>query len=359
VYFVRRGDRIKGPLSPEKLRGLRADGRLRRRDEIAPSPAGPWSRLADCYEEVLGDAGRDDDAADQSSGFGELFADADGGDYRGGPAIGNSARGGGGKIAARAGKGAPADVAAGKAEGLAALVGTAGLFRQPYVFWGAIAGTALVSGLSAFALAALLGAFSSERHDQIAREITAEANAARPTAPPPRPEPAGPAPAAGAAAPTPRTAARPVAAPPEGAGGDATGAATDGGSLPGDDPGAPPRVVEKSVDPAVEQGAAIKELLEGYYTAADWPTRYRLTVPGEQAKRLMKLLYADVDWVAVQWSVSRMPEQQELVAAARGRKPVRIDTVLNGNPHHILVVWADGRWRVDWMESLETLWLAK
>jgi hypothetical protein len=54
MYYVRREGRIKGPLSREKLRGLRQERRLRMRDEVAESADGPWRLLRDVREEVLG-----------------------------------------------------------------------------------------------------------------------------------------------------------------------------------------------------------------------------------------------------------------------------------------------------------------
>ena len=57
VYFVRRGARVKGPLTRERLRELRNADRLRMRDEIAMSADGPWERLRDVHDEVLGAQG--------------------------------------------------------------------------------------------------------------------------------------------------------------------------------------------------------------------------------------------------------------------------------------------------------------
>lgn len=326
MYFVRRGDQIKGPLSQDRLRRLHDESRLSRRDEIATTPEGPWRRFAECSAEVLGVAEEDD----QGDGFDEFFSGLDGrGDARG-TAAGRSRPGG-----------QPATVKA-----PAGFVAADRLLRHPHLVWIAIGGTAIVSALAAVGLAAALGVFSPAQQEQIAREATAEINAARPTPPLPRAE-SPPAARGGDAGNTDRrSTSRPPARPAAAVADDPV-------------PAEPPAVVEKSVDPAVEQAAEITRLLESYYKAADWASRYRSAVPGEQSKGLMKLLYADIDWVAVQWNVSRMPPQEELVAAARARKPVRIDTVLDGNPHQIFVVWVDGRWRIDWLHSLETLWLTK
>jgi len=54
MYYVRRDGRIKGPLTREKLRILRQERRLRMGDEVAESADGPWRRLRDVREDVLG-----------------------------------------------------------------------------------------------------------------------------------------------------------------------------------------------------------------------------------------------------------------------------------------------------------------
>ena len=61
MYFVRRKGRIRGPLTLEKLQSLRDEDRLRMRDEIAESAEGPWSRLHDVYDELLGPETSDSD----------------------------------------------------------------------------------------------------------------------------------------------------------------------------------------------------------------------------------------------------------------------------------------------------------
>jgi len=53
MYYVRRDDRIKGPLTREKLRALRQERRLRMRDEVSRSADGPWRPFRDFREEVL------------------------------------------------------------------------------------------------------------------------------------------------------------------------------------------------------------------------------------------------------------------------------------------------------------------
>ena len=54
MYYVRRDSRIKGPLTRDKLRTLRQEGRLRMRDEVSASADGPWLPFQDFREEVLG-----------------------------------------------------------------------------------------------------------------------------------------------------------------------------------------------------------------------------------------------------------------------------------------------------------------
>jgi hypothetical protein len=47
MYYIRRDGRIKGPLTQEKLCGLRDEKRLKIQDEISESPDGPWRILSD------------------------------------------------------------------------------------------------------------------------------------------------------------------------------------------------------------------------------------------------------------------------------------------------------------------------
>ena len=70
MYFVRRKGRVKGPLTLEKLRGLRDEDRLRMRDEIAESADGPWKRLTEVYVELLDE---DETSGDADSGVEEEF----------------------------------------------------------------------------------------------------------------------------------------------------------------------------------------------------------------------------------------------------------------------------------------------
>ena len=66
MYYVRRNSRIKGPLTRDKLRTLRQEGRLRMRDEVSASADGPWLPFQDFREEVLGG---DDEVPQRDSGI--------------------------------------------------------------------------------------------------------------------------------------------------------------------------------------------------------------------------------------------------------------------------------------------------
>ena len=66
MYYVRRDSRIKGPLTRDKLRTLRREGRLRMRDEVSASADGPWLPFQDFREEVLGG---DDEVPQLDSGI--------------------------------------------------------------------------------------------------------------------------------------------------------------------------------------------------------------------------------------------------------------------------------------------------
>ena len=115
-----------------------------------------------------------------------------------------------------------------------------------------------------------------------------------------------------------------------------------------------------ATDPAsIDHVACIKAVLTSYYSASSWEERYRTAVSGDDVKKLMSSLYEDVDWVSVQWSVVTMPTQDELVAAAKDGQRVRVDTLTNGNPHAIFLAFSQGQWQVDWLQSLNRLWLSK
>jgi hypothetical protein len=115
-----------------------------------------------------------------------------------------------------------------------------------------------------------------------------------------------------------------------------------------------------AIDPAsIDHVAGIKAVLTAYYSASSWEERYRTAVSGDDVKKLMSSLYEDVDWVSVQWSVVTMPTQDELVAAATDGQRVRVDTLTNGNPHAIFLAFSQGQWQVDWLQSLNRLWLSK
>ena len=66
MYYVRRKGSVKGPLTREKLRRLRKERRLRMGDDVAESADGPWRRLRDVRDEVLG---HDDQLARPDSGI--------------------------------------------------------------------------------------------------------------------------------------------------------------------------------------------------------------------------------------------------------------------------------------------------
>ena len=53
TYFLRRGDRVQGPIPAAKIRPLHAAGRIRSSDEIATSADGPWRRYSEVYQSLL------------------------------------------------------------------------------------------------------------------------------------------------------------------------------------------------------------------------------------------------------------------------------------------------------------------
>ena len=342
MYYMRRRGRVKGPLSREKLVALQQEDRLRMRDEIGPTEDGPWQRLIDVYDEVFGD--------ESTTAYADNPADDE--FWTGDPPAG--------KPAARGSlKGKPAAAAK---PGRSTSGSSAGLFGGTIKPWQLIAAVSGVGGLAGLgAVAWMLWAPLAEAPtdpNEIAAAINAEnPGPVRKAKPKTRPtvakQPAGGAAAAAAPdAPPPAAATQTAAAEPPSAESPAAAAATTPAPAAGDDAAS---ATEQPQDPV----EAIKSLLTAYYSAGNWQARYRLVRPSEEAKLLIRKLYEDVDWIAVQWSITKMPAANDLLAAARSGEPVRVDTLTNGNPHSIYVVFADGSWQIDWLQSLNTLWLSR
>lgn len=340
MYFVRRKGRVKGPLSREKLLSLQQEDRLRMRDEIGPSEDGPWQRLIDVYDEVFGDestAAYADNPADD-----EFWTDDP-------PAARSAAR-----LAAKA---SARPAAASKPK-----TASGGLFGGKVRPWQVIAAISGLTGL--VSLAVVVGMLWAPLTEAPAdpTEIAATINAENP----------GP---ARKGKPRPRaTGTKPPATSPaaEGAAPADAASAQPAAQTPAPQPPAPAPVAAQAAAPQADETAvnaesepppdpveAIKSLLTNYYSAGSWQERYRHVKQGDDARLLMKKLYEDVDWISVQWNITRMPGPNDLMAAARGGEPVRVDTLTNGNPHSLYVVFADGKWQIDWLQSLNTLWLSK
>ena len=333
MYFVRRKGRVKGPLSREKLLTLQQEDRLRMQDEIGQSEGGPWSRLIDVYDEVFGE---ESTAIADAQGEDEFWTEEP-------PAAKPATKG----IA----KGKSAAVAKPKSQ-------PSGLFGGrvwPLQVIAAVSGVAGVAGLGLVAWMIWVPLTEAPTDpNEIAATINAENPAPiRKAKPKPRQAamkqpadgsgaaPAPPADTPPSPAPTPPATQPPEADTPPQPGPTAGGSAANAGEPPQD---------------PVE---AIKAVLTAYYSAGDWQERYRLVKQGDETKLLMRKLYEDVDWISVQWSIAKMPGQQDLLTAARSGDPVRVDTITNGNPHSIYVAFADGRWQIDWLQSLNTLWLSR
>jgi hypothetical protein len=333
MYFVRRKGRIRGPLTLEKLQSLRDEDRLRMRDEIAESAEGPWSRLTDVYDELLGPETSDSD------GPGELDDD-----FSSAP-----------KHSSR--RASPSrDVVTVFAKPTLREALLSGQF-QPWQVIAAGVGLACLAVLAVAVGVMLSASVSVPREEDTADIEERPVVAARPT--PAKPTPARPAkaPREVAAAtdpeeatpsespPAPRPESSPVPSPAEAI---------------ADDP-----LADSPADPVApdttdrDHAAEIKATLQSYYSAGTWQERYRTAVPGDEVQKLMRSMYDDVDWVSVQWSIARMPEPAELQTAAQSGQKIRIDTVTNGNPHPIYLTFSQGRWRVDWLQSLNSLWLSK
>lgn len=347
MYFVRRKGRVKGPLTLEKLRALRDEDRLRMRDEIAESAEGPWKRLTDVYVELLGE--EETHQGDADSGVDEEFFEANPASMQANGSTKTSA-----------------------ANGAAKPRPQAGLFGGQVKPWQLVAGGVTAAGLAAAAIVAglLLSPVGDQptSPDEIAATTNEAAPGRQPVAkkrPAPRPAIATPpssdpaaaaADTAGAATPAATSTAapeRPAATSPQ----PTAPRPSDSDAAEADPLAVKPR--RQPVPADLDHVAAIKATLTKYYSASSWQDRYHTALPGPEVIRLMQPMYDDVDWVSVEWSIAKSPAAGELAAAAQGGEPVRIDTLTNGNPHSIYLVFYDGRWRVDWLRSLNTLWLTK
>jgi hypothetical protein len=277
------------------------------RDEIGESADGPWTRLVDIYDELLGDPEANGD--DQSE-FDDDFLIV--------------------KPSSRRQSSRQTVVNASPKPG-----GQNGLFGGQLKPWQMIAAGVGLACLAVLAVTAgiLLSPAVSEPKDD--DETVAEERS------PVKARPANPQPAqASLAKPSTMPAAATESTPP----------ATS----------TPPAESATATAPAsVDHEAGIKAVLTAYYSASSWEERYRTAVQGEDVKKLMSSLYEDVDWVSVQWSVVTMPTPDELVAAAKDGQRVRVDTLTNGNPHAIFLAFSQGQWQVDWLQSLNRLWLSK
>jgi hypothetical protein len=330
MYFVRRKGKTRGPLTLEKLQSLRDQDRLRMRDEIGESADGPWTRLADIYDELLGDPEAN---GDNQGDFDDDFLIA--------------------KPSSRRQSSRQTLVNASPKPS-----GQNGLFGRQWKLWQMITagvGLACLAVLTVTAGVLLSPAVSEPKDDD---ETVAEERSpvkARPANPQPAqasPAKASPPAIAQVAAATPRASETPAVqtssmpAPPT----ESTPPAT----------ATPQEESASAIDPAsIDHDAGVKAVLTAYYSASSWEERYRTAVPGDDVKKLMSSLYEDVDWVSVQWSVVMMPTQDELVAAAKDGQRVRVDTLTNGNPHAIFLAFSQGQWQVDWLQSLNRLWLSK
>ena len=330
MYFVRRKGNIRGPLTLEKLQSLRDQDRLRMRDEISESADGPWTRLADIYDELLGDPEAN---GDNQSELDDDFLVAK-------PLVRR-------KSATQSL--VDADPKPSWKNGLF------GGQLKPWQMITAGVGLACLAVLAVTAGILLSPAVSEPKEDD---ETIAEERSpvkARPANPQPaQASPAKPSQPARAqvASATPRASETPAVQP------STMPAAATESTPPAT--ATPPAESATTTDPAsIDHAAGIKAVLTAYYSASSWEERYRTAVPGDDVKKLMSSLYEDVDWVSVQWSVVTMPTPDELVAAAKDGQRVRVDTLTNGNPHAVFLAFSQGQWQVDWLQSLNRLWLSK
>ena len=308
MFFVRRDGRVKGPLTRERLRELRREDRLRMRDEIALAADGPWSRLRDVSDDVLAD--EESVAADDEFWREELPPDKP-------PAAPRKAT-------------TNDDDGRSWFERLRESIEGDGAFRQPFRLWSFLAAAVPLAAVAAFFAVILvspaLEAVRQQRQQQPAVPVTGAAD-----------DVSAGTPADGTAA----------AAPA-----DLGAAASAQAVVPG-------RI--SATDPAHD--AAVTALLAAYYAAGDWQSRYRLVVPGERTRRLIQQLHAEQGTAAgdraSRWSLATRLEPGKLAAAARSGQPVLVETSVDDHSHAVYVVFVEDRWRVDWLRSLETLWLTR
>jgi len=347
VYFVRRKGRVKGPLTLEKLRGLRDEDRLRMRDEIAESADGPWKRLTEVYVELFD--GDDEPTVNPVSGVDDEFWE----DQAGATQTSGTKKMSAANAAVKTQK-------------------QASLFGGQVKPWQLVAGGITAAGFAAVAVVAglFLSPVGNQPTDPV--EIAANANDAAPAR---RPTPKKrPAPAASATQP-PAADTTTAASSPEAT--TAAGADRPTPASPAPAPRPSPAATPPAEDDPVEADpltvrpkrpkvpadldhvAAISATLTKYYSASSWQERYLTALQGPEVVRLMQPMYDDVDWISVEWNIAKSPTTSELDEAAQSGEPVRIDTLTNGHPHSIYLVFYDGRWRVDWLRSLNTLWLTK
>jgi hypothetical protein len=311
------------------------------RDEIAESADGPWKRLTEVYVELLDE--EEETHGDADSGGEEEFWEEQ-----------STSR----QTTATNKTSAANDVKKKRQP--------AGLFGMQVKPWQMVAGGITAAGLAAVALVA--GLFLSPIGNQPTdpAEIAANTNDASPARrPTPKKRPAQgvatpkpPAVDTSTAASSPEATAvadadRPTPASPE----PPTAQPADDDPSEADPLTVRPKRPKVSAD--LDHVAAITATLSKYYSASSWQDRYSTVLPGPEVIHQLQPMYDDVDWVSVDWSIAKTPTAGELDTAAQSGERVRIDTLTNGNPHSIYLVFYDGRWRVDWLHSLNTLWLTK
>ena len=67
-FLIKRGEKINGPFSVEKLQSLQKAKKLKADDEISQSRKGPWNRLGAVYKSILKED-RVDDSEDDDDGY--------------------------------------------------------------------------------------------------------------------------------------------------------------------------------------------------------------------------------------------------------------------------------------------------
>jgi hypothetical protein len=291
-YFIKRGERINGQFSVEKLQALKKAKKLKAGDEISQSAEGPWDRIGDVYKNILNneDSGDeyeepgDDRYDDEYEEYSPLRTRTKSRNAKTSSKSGNQSSGNKGRIIA---------VAVG-----GGVVVLAGIM---------VAVVYIVQAATKDDHNNIVQAATKDDHNSIVQAATKDDH--------------------------------------DSAGGERQNTISEGTPAT---KGQESRAVTRS-----DHSKAVTELAGKYYEAADWRERYRLCVQSDDVLKLMSAHYAGDSFLKMVYSVDDLPSEPELADAAREGRTVPLITKLNGEPASLSVVYSDGKWLIDWMSVYE------